>query len=399
MKRHLCSKRSSIRQTVSEYESGRQVSTVRFFTLINQLKVVLVGEGRILVIQMVGIPICHGGDVLLQGQVSAVASPAQSLDRYLQVFLKVHGVGDVPAVHIEITLGVVGVVYLVHLVHARIGCAELSVAVHVKIAGAAEVVLCACSADGGEVGVTVNIELNLAFSPPAVVLNAPVEVCSHVVAASLDVVRDNVVFLIGQGIYAAELCVEIKRLSGNLLFLAVDLIVKIAYVMADIFDLKAEALEIRHFEIAVEPLCGINAHGKAGKLAELVVVRVAEEIGKGSFNGRVFMAVKVDAQNEPAAHGKHIGDPEMLDGTLPLDVGKSCGLAGLNDKVRINLPALTQFTCGVSGTSVCSHTALAFFACKVFGGNGEGSDVFLCCKIRKHGIPLTYGFCRTDCIF
>ena len=163
--------------------------------------------------------------------------------------------------------------------------------------------------------------------------------------------------------------------------------------MADVLNLEAESLEIRHLKIAVETLGGVHAHGKAGKLTKLVVVSVAEEIGEGSFNGRIFVAVEIYAQNEPTAHGEHVCDPEMLDSTLSLDVGKNGGLTGLNDKVRIHLPALTEVACSPSGAAVSCHTAASLLTCKIFGGYGKGADIFLGSKIRKHDKPPRAGHC------
>ena len=71
------------------------------------------------------------------------------------------------------------------------------------------------------------------------------DISSNVVTAALDIVKDNVRLLVGQGINVAELCMEVKRLSRNSLFLAVKLIVEIAGVGAYVLNLNSEAFEIR----------------------------------------------------------------------------------------------------------------------------------------------------------
>ena len=170
-----------------------------------------------------------------------------------------------PSVKIKISLRTVQAVCGADFVHTRIGCAEFGIfTVYVEIVCAAEVILRAGAADGGEVGIAVDVELDLTLAPPAVALHAPVHVSADVVAVTLDSIKNNVIFLVGQGIYSVKAGVEIKRILGDLLFLAIDLIVKMAGVFrACVVNLDAEGLEIGHLEVGVHALCGVHADSKA----------------------------------------------------------------------------------------------------------------------------------------
>jgi undecaprenyl-diphosphatase len=110
-----------------------------------------------------------GGDVVVAGQVAAVAAPAQRLDVRPDPGREVDGVGYVPAVHPEALLALVQPVGPDDLVQAEVGRAVGGVALpgDVEVPGAPEVVLGTGAADRGEVGVVVEVVLDLPLAPPA----------------------------------------------------------------------------------------------------------------------------------------------------------------------------------------------------------------------------------------
>ena len=115
-----------------------------------------------------------------------LASPAERLNGHAQILLEIDGILNVEAIHIEIALCAVKPVGVSHLVHAGIGCGELDImTVHIKIIRAADVILGARAADGREVGVAVDEELDLALTPPAVGLDTPEEIGADITAASV----------------------------------------------------------------------------------------------------------------------------------------------------------------------------------------------------------------------
>src|SRR5687767_2551274 len=53
------------------------------------------------------IPVSDGCDVILQGQITPAAAPAESLDSNAQILLEANRIGDVPAIEAETRLRIV----------------------------------------------------------------------------------------------------------------------------------------------------------------------------------------------------------------------------------------------------------------------------------------------------
>ena len=82
--------------------------------------------------------------------------------------------------------------------HAGVRSGELGVlAVDVEVVRAAEVVLGAGAADGGELGVPIHVELDFAFAPPAGAVHTPSHVGADVVPAARHTVQQRVRLLQG----------------------------------------------------------------------------------------------------------------------------------------------------------------------------------------------------------
>ena len=147
------------------------------------------------------IPVGHGGVVVVPG-----AGPAQVVQSHPEVLFKVDGVGNVEAVQQKPLLTVIEGFIVAHDgIHTAVQAAEGLVFANVDViseaVAAAEIVLGAGAADGGEFVVAVHVELDLAFSPPAVVVatsttSSSSDVCEAVSTASISVVEHNYMFLL-----------------------------------------------------------------------------------------------------------------------------------------------------------------------------------------------------------
>ena len=146
---------------------------MRFIKRSDNLQFVRCGELGHTVANCVLIPEGDAGDIVLQGEVSAAAAPAEGLDGDLQVFGKVHGIAEMPAVHGKTGIGSVQTVGAEDLGDARVRRAEFLVfTAYIEVPRASEVVLRTRSADGGELGIAVDKELYLALAPPAVTVQS-----------------------------------------------------------------------------------------------------------------------------------------------------------------------------------------------------------------------------------
>src|SRR5262249_26490170 len=148
-------------------------------------------------------------------------APAERLHRYAQIALEAHGIGDVPAVHAKALLRLVDAVGADHLRQAGIGRGEFEIArlrpaayagvgelpghARIEIIGAAKIILGAGAADGRNLTVAVDEELDLALAPPAIAVRAPGHVGADIVAVSGHAIEQRVDLLVRYRIGAAEL--------------------------------------------------------------------------------------------------------------------------------------------------------------------------------------------------
>ncbi len=68
------------------------------FQASDQLARIGIRQRRITVLKLIRVPIGNGGNVILQGQISPILSPAERLDRHTQILLEIDRIGDVPTV-------------------------------------------------------------------------------------------------------------------------------------------------------------------------------------------------------------------------------------------------------------------------------------------------------------
>ena len=67
--------------------------------------------------------------------------------------------------------------------HTGIWCCEFLILARLgvlEVIGTAEIVLGSCAADGGIFFVAIHIEFDFPLTPPAVVIDAPCEICAHI---------------------------------------------------------------------------------------------------------------------------------------------------------------------------------------------------------------------------
>src|SRR4051812_2305439 len=116
-----------------------------------------------------------------------------------------------PAVETKALLALVEAVGRYHLRQAqeRRGVATVLAPGVLEVPGPAEIVFRPGAADRRPVGIAVQVELDLALAPPAVVVDAPGDVRANVVALSCHPVQQRVDRHGGQGIAAPPLGMEI----------------------------------------------------------------------------------------------------------------------------------------------------------------------------------------------
>ena len=103
-------------------------------------------------------------------------------------------------------------------------CLEGGGGASARPAGATEIILATGAADGREVTIPVQVEFDLALAPPARVIKSPSHVGSSVPAATLDAIENGETFLVGQGLRAPELSVQVGRFRGYIAEGIVDLV-------------------------------------------------------------------------------------------------------------------------------------------------------------------------------
>src|SRR6185437_6286899 len=158
--------------------------------VLMQFKFVLGGQGRELFVRLHLIPECHGGDIVLQGQVTSAGLPAKGLDGDFQILFKTNGILNVPAVQSKTLLRFIMSVRPDDLRHAAVRRGKFRIVTFavrsggVKIIGSAEIIFCSCSADRWKFLVAINEEFDYALTPPTAIVHAPREVGPAVLAGA-----------------------------------------------------------------------------------------------------------------------------------------------------------------------------------------------------------------------
>jgi len=315
------------------------------------------------------VPESHRRDIVLKREISPARVPAQSLDGHPEVFLEPHRVRDVPAVESEALLGLPLAVRDDDLRHARIGSCVFPVfPFHGESVGSAEVVLGPGAADGGKLLVSVDEKFYLAFTPPAGVVRAPAHVGADKVAPAFDSINDGVNGLVGQGIDAPELGMQIACILWDVGQGVVDLIIEGHVFLVQVLHGDLARFPERHHPVAVEAASGIHADGQGGDLSEFSPA-AGEKIPHRDLHGWFLFPVPVEPEDReaPVAGRRH---PDLLDGSRALYICQDKRLLGLDDDIGRNFPALAQVSGGFHGRPVDRHPSFAFLAAEVLGADG-----------------------------
>ena len=326
------------------------------------------------------VPVGHRGQVILQRQITAALAPAQRLDGDLQILLKVNGINDVPAVHAKAELAGIEGIGCDDLMESRIRRGKGNIAVMrpgiLKIIGAAEIVFCAGTANGGELFVPVHEELNLALAPPAAVVDAPGHVGTHIFALAPDSVDDSIVLLVGKRVGSAELGVEVSLVRRYLAVTVINLVVHGDRFFSHIGQGEAGALSEGHGPVAVEGAAGVDADSQGTQLSILIPAH-GKEIADRALNRGVLLPIPVHAQDgvAPAPGGR---EPEMVDDARTCDIGNGESLSRLQNNVRVNFPAPPQVPRCAARIAILQLTypAFAFLACEVLRADRPGDLLF-----------------------
>ena len=124
-----------------------------------------------------------------------------------------------------------------------------------EIPGAAEVVLGAGPADRRPFAVAIEVELDLALAPPAVVVHAPGQIGADVLALAVDAIEEGVDLAIGQRVVASPLGVEIGAVLGDIGQGVIDRVVEErprSGSGARLSTVIRQMLAERHLPVAVE---------------------------------------------------------------------------------------------------------------------------------------------------
>ena len=275
-----------------------------------------------------------------------------------------------PAVEAEALLRLVEAVRPQDQGQARVGSGELLVLLGLlvlEVVRAAEIVLGTGAADGGELRVPVQEELDLAFSPPALVVDAPGQVRSHVVALAAHSFQDGVVLLGRVRVRAAELGVEVARVGRDLPQRVGDLVVEDHLLLVEVLEGDAGQLPERHHPVAVEGAARVDRDREG---ADLPVPAEAggEEVPDRRLDGGALLAVPVEAQDReaPVPGGRH---PDVLDRPRPLDLGQGEGPAGLDLHRGRHLPLLPEVPRRLLARPFPGHAPLALLSREVLGAD------------------------------
>ena len=174
-----------------------------------------------------------------------------------------------PTVHVEISLRTIELIGISNLGKSAVRRGKLGIfAIHIKIICSAKIILCARSANAGEFGIAVNIEFDLAFSPPAIGFDTPMQIGSNIKTVSFNVVEYRIYFFIGQWIDAPELGMKIQTVRRYLFFFTINLIVNIRVCSSGVFNFYAKSLTVEELEGAFRRADYIRFAGKNELLSE-----------------------------------------------------------------------------------------------------------------------------------
>src|SRR6516225_7074945 len=202
-------------------------------------------------------------------------SPSQILYRNLQSLFKADRIRDMPTVKPKSLGNVVVSIAADHLRQPGVWAAKLSIPAGfdsrcilppgIKIIRTAKIVFGSCPTDGRKPAVIIHVKFNFPFAPPAVVMSPICKIGTYILALAPDTVYQHIVFLIGNGVQSSELGVEVGRISRNVGFKVINLIIQDHVLIGYIFHGNPAFFSEGHPPVTIKSTSRINADGKGLK--------------------------------------------------------------------------------------------------------------------------------------
>jgi len=218
----------------------------------------------------------------------------------------------------------------------------LAIARPVEAPGPAEVVFGPRPADRRVFLVVVQVELHLAFAPPAVRKLRPRQVRADVVPLPLHVVQQRVLRILPRRQRPPPLRVEVRRVLRHRRQGVRDLVEEAFHLLPVLaLDRHLRRTPERHRPIAVEPAGRIHRHRQRVHLRPQRVP-AREEVAQGHLDRRVRLIVPVNPQNRVAEDLRRNRNPDVLDHARPRDLRQRHRRVRQQVDARPHLPALTE---------------------------------------------------------
>lgn len=374
-----------------------KIPNIYFFTFytLSGPALLFLHQGRERIVRLCLIPVCHTCHIVLALKQSPVAH-TYLLYGHPQILLKADGVLNMPSVEASHRRAVIIVVKIMdcRIMGGIVGVSQIRgavillhrPAVHLlcKAIGASEIVFCPGAADGGIVFISIQIELDLPFSPPVTFQCGQRHIRPHIVTFSLHLIQDHVILLQPGHPLPPPPGMEIRNiLRQRIIETVIHLVEKggdgvCVLVLQGDPGLPAK----RHLEIAVHPPAWHHCHGN-GIDDTFPSEPAAEEISERTFHRRLRLIIPVHAQHQVPEHKtvrvrrliRHC-DPDMIDHSRPFYLSQ-CD--------RLPAADMVQTRAAFSGCSqiACRHTALSLFPCGVLRINGPAPSVLCSCQCSQ----------------
>ena len=237
-----------------------------------------------------------------------------------------------------------------------------------KAPGTTEIIFCSCSADSRIFFISVNVELNLTFTPPVTLQCCQCHISTYIVTFSFDIIKDYIIFLQLSDLFSSPLCVEVSDiLRQSLIIQAIIHLVEECRNWIDMLVFQSDScfFSERHLEITVQSSAWHYCDRHRIYIA-FSTKPTAEKVSQRAFYRRFLFIIPVHTKNQISQYkaicvcGFRIHcDPDMIDRARSLDLCQ-CHCLTTCDIVKTR----TSF----SGRSkmTCCHTTFSFFSFGIF---------------------------------
>ena len=186
-----------------------------------------------------------------------------------------------PAVQGEPLIRLIKAIHRRDFCHTRVGSAKrLVLPSDIKVPGTTEVILRSGATDGRKFLIAVQIELDLAFSPPIVIIHTPEQVCSHELSPSMHMIKNRIDILVFYRIGSAELSMEIPQSFRKFFQCVVDLIINRDVIQPHIFQCDLCVAIERHLPVAVKRPLGVDTYHCGSQLGIILAVGAGKKVSQ-----------------------------------------------------------------------------------------------------------------------